>query len=109
MNFAQKAALDFFISFGVVFGAAMLGGICAILTFQPPSDTMRDIAEKLKIWAVVAAIGGSIDPIRTIESNFLDGQLSPAIKQIVEIFIAFIGANLGTRLVQWICGHGIQS
>lgn len=68
-----------------------------------PVDTMQHISEQLKIWAVVAAVGGTIDPIRVIESNFLDGNLSPVFKQLLYILVSFIGAHMGTELIQWIC------
>lgn len=101
--FITKFILHFCISFGVVLGASLLAGISAVFTMQPPSLTMKSIAENIKIWAIVAAIGGTIDPIRAIETNFLDGQINPAIKQILLIIAAFFGATSGMKLVQWIC------
>lgn len=75
-TFLSKALIDFFIAFGVVLGGSILAGIGAVVALQSPVDTMQHISEQLKIWAVVAAVGGTIDPIRVIESNFLDGNLS---------------------------------
>lgn len=86
----------------------MLAGIGAILTLQPPTIYMRSYAESMKIWALVAAIGGTMDPIWVIGSNFLEGQLSPAVKQIFYILSAFIGANAGTQLIVWICSGGSE-
>ncbi len=108
MGFLKDMALDFFVAFGVVFGASMLAGISAIFTLQSPTVTMQQIAENIKIWAVVAAIGGTIDPFRVIESNFLVGQLSPALKQILHILSAFVGAHLGTKIVAWVCNGGME-
>ncbi|MEB3100542.1 YtrH family sporulation protein [Ferviditalea candida] len=107
-NFLTKLMFDFLVAFGVVFGGVLLGGIGAVLTLQPPTIYMQRIAENIKIWAVVAAIGGTIDPFRVIESNFLDGNLSPAIKQILYVIGAFMGAHLATKLVNWICNGGIE-
>ncbi|HEX7055716.1 MAG TPA: YtrH family sporulation protein [Bacilli bacterium] len=107
-NFAAKMTADFCVAFGVVLGSAFMAGIAAVLTVQPPSMYMQTTAEKIKIWAVVAAIGGTIDPFRAIESNFLDGNISPAIKQILHVIIAFTGAHLGTKLIEWICNGGLQ-
>lgn len=107
--FITKLFLHFCVSFGVVLGASLLAGISAVLTLQPPSPTMKSIAENIKIWAIVAAIGGTIDPFRAIESNFLEGQINPAIKQILLIVIAFWGATAGMKLVQWICEGGFRS
>lgn len=102
-TFASKAMLDFFIAFGIVLGGAMLGGIGAVLALQSPAITMLNVAKQLKIWALAAAVGGTIDPLRVIESNFLDGNLSPAIKQILYIISAFLGAHMATELIAWIC------
>lgn len=104
MNYIlSKAALDFFIAFGVVVGGAMLAGIGAVLVFMPPSEMMLDTASRLKIWAIVAAVGGTIDPIRVIESNMYDGHLSPVLQQIGFILFAFLGAHIGTELIRMVC------
>jgi hypothetical protein len=108
-NFIATLILDFFVAFGVVFGASMLGGIGAVLSLQSPTHHMLTIAENIKIWALVAAIGGTIDPIREIESNLLGSHLSPVIKQILYILSAFLGAHTGTVLIQWITGGGLKS
>ncbi|WP_152397300.1 YtrH family sporulation protein [Paenibacillus guangzhouensis] len=102
-SFATKAILDFFIAFGIVLGGAMLGGIGAVIALQPPTLTMLNVAKSLKIWALAAAVGGTIDPLRVIESNFYLGNISPAVKQILYIICAFLGAHLATELVAWIC------
>jgi len=104
-DFLSKAIQDFFVAFGVVFGASLLAGMASILTMQPPgpAETMRQLAENVKIWAVVVAIGGTIDPIRFIEHSVTEGYFSPAAKQILLIMCAFLGAHSGTELVRWIC------
>lgn len=102
-RFYAQATLDFFIAFGVVLGAAMLAGMAALFLWQQPQQTMLDIAGRIKIWAVVVAIGGSIDPIRVIESHVMEGYLSPALQQIAYILCAFLGAHLATELIQWLC------
>ncbi|MCU6712434.1 YtrH family sporulation protein [Paenibacillus sp. J5C_2022] len=101
--FLSKAGLDFFIAFGIVIGGAMLAGIGSVFMLMPPATIMMDTAARLKIWAIVAAIGGSIDPVRVIESNISAGQLSPAAQQICFILFAFLGAHLATELVRIIC------
>lgn len=104
--FLSKCLLDFFVAFGVVLGGTMLAGICSVITLEPPVHKMLNIAEQIKIWAMVAAIGGTIDPIRAIETHFQDGQISPAIQQIMYIVCAFVGAHMGTTVIQWICRGG---
>lgn len=105
-TFISKALLDFFIAFGIVLGGSLLGGIGAVVSLQPPTQTMLDVSDRIKIWALAAAIGGTIDPMRVIESNFFDGNLSPVIKQILFLLFAFIGAHMGSELVKWVCGGG---
>lgn len=102
-TFITQAIIHFAIAFGVVLGATVLAGIGSILTLQPPSITMEEIAKNIKIWAIIAAVGGTIDPIRAIETHVIDGELSPAFKQILLIVSAFMGAHLGSRLMQWLC------
>lgn len=81
----------------------MVGGVGAVLSMQPPTTTMVEIAGRIKIWALAAAVGGTIDPMRVIESNMVDGNLSPAIKQILYLVFAFLGAHMGSELVKWVC------
>ncbi|MUT64462.1 YtrH family sporulation protein [Paenibacillus sp. NEAU-GSW1] len=101
--FLAKAGLDFFIAFGVVLGGSMLAGIGSIFLLMPPATMMVSTAANLKIWAIVAAVGGSIDPMRVIESNLSSGHLSPAALQIGYIAAAFLGAHMGTELVKLVC------
>ena len=101
--FLTKAGLDFFIAFGVVIGGSMLAGIGSVFLLMPPSSMMVSTAANLKIWAIVAAVGGSIDPMRVIESNIMEGHLSPAVLQIGYIAAAFLGAHMGTEMVKLIC------
>lgn len=108
-EFLTKLLTDFSIAFGVVIGASIVGGMAAVLTLQPPSFIMKSIAENIKIWAVVAAVGGTIDPFRVIETHFLISQYSPAIQQILYIVSAFFGAHIGTKLILFICNGGLQA
>ncbi len=101
-QFLTKLAIDFSVAFGIVLGGSMLGGIAAVIILQPPGDYMVKIAGNIKIWAMVAAIGGTIDPIRVIEFNFAEGYISPAIKQILYFISAFIGAQMAFNLIEWI-------
>ena len=102
--FLTQMINHFLISFGVVLGATLLGGIAAVLTLQPPTHTMEDIATNIKIWAVIAAVGGTIDPFRAIETNLVHGDLPLVVKQVLYIISAFIGAHTGTKLMQWMAG-----
>jgi len=105
--FLSKAGLDFFVAFGVVLGGALIAGVGAVFMLMPPATVMLDTASRLKIWAIVAAIGGSIDPVRVIESNISAGQLSPAVQQICFIVFAFLGAHTATELMKLLCKGAI--
>ncbi|MFD2116535.1 YtrH family sporulation protein [Paenibacillus yanchengensis] len=101
--FLTKAGLDFFIAFGIVLGGSLLASIGAVFMLLPPATIMLDTAMRLKIWAIVAAVGGSVDPVRVIESNITQGHLSPAAQQISYIIFAFLGAHVATELIKLIC------
>ncbi|XID95668.1 YtrH family sporulation protein [Paenibacillaceae bacterium WGS1546] len=105
-EFFTKAAFSFFIAFGVVLGGALLAGMGSVFMFIPPKEKMLQVAGNLKIWALVAAVGGTIDPIRVIESHMLEGYLSPAIQQIGYILFAFLGSHMGVELVKWLYHNG---
>lgn len=98
-----KAIIDLLIAFGVVVGGSLLAGIGSVFVLAPPTIYMLETATKLKIWAIVAAVGGSIDPMRYIESNLLEGHFSPVAVQIFYILCSFLGAHLGTELIKTIC------
>lgn len=106
-EFLSKAGLDFFVAFGVVLGGSLIAGVGAVFMLMPPATVMLDTATRLKIWAIVAAIGGSIDPVRVIESNISAGQISPAIQQICFILFAFLGAHTATELIKLACKGAI--
>ena len=105
--FLSTATLDFFIAFGVVVGGSLLASIGAVFVAYPAASTMLDTAMRLKIWAIVVAVGGSIDPVRVIEANVTEGHLSPAVQQILYIVSAFLGAHLGTELIRWVAREGL--
>lgn len=104
MSFFVTIILDFFVAFGFLIGGCFLGGIGALLFGQPPLSLMETLAEKVKIWAVVAAIGGTIDTLSAIERGFLDGTHSEIIKHILFILSAFMGAHFGTMVIKWFVG-----
>lgn len=94
--------LDFLIALGVVLGGVLLGGIGAFLFDDYPMYKMIRLAEQLKIWAMVAAIGGTIDTIRHFEVSILGGNINLALQQLMIIVSAFLGAHLGTILIRWL-------
>ncbi|QKG83937.1 sporulation protein [Kroppenstedtia pulmonis] len=100
-EFWSTTILNYFIALGVVLGGTLLGGIGAFLGNSPPMDAMMKLSEQLKIWALVAALGGTFDTIRSFEVNILGGQLSQVGQQLIFILSAFFGAHVGTLLIRW--------
>ncbi|MDY0408657.1 YtrH family sporulation protein [Virgibacillus soli] len=91
----------FFIAFGVIIGGSLIGSIGAFATGHPPLNEVSQIAKKLRIWAIVAAIGGTFDAISNFE-NALEGSAFDAFKQILLILSAMGGVKLGLILIEWI-------
>lgn len=101
-EFAKDIVLNFFVAFGVLIGGALLGGLGAFFVGQPPMYWMYELAKKLKIWALVAAIGGTMDTLSVIERGFFSGEPGTVVKQLVLIGFALLGAHSGTTLIQWL-------
>ena len=48
----------FFIALGVILGGSVLGAVAGFLSAgQPPFYSIVELAERLKIWALVSALG----------------------------------------------------
>ncbi len=105
-TFFNTLTVNFFIALGVVMGGAILGSLGAGLVGLPPVKTMLDIADKLKLWAMVASLGGTFTTIKEIEMGFLGGQLHTVIKQLIFILAAFLGAHVGVMIVTAFGGNG---
>jgi hypothetical protein len=101
-DFWSTTILNYCIALGVVLGGSLLGGIGAFFGNKPPMDTMVNLSEQLKIWALVAALGGTFDTIRTFEVHILGGELSQVFQQLIFILSAFAGAHFGTLLIRWL-------
>ncbi|GEN45896.1 YtrH family sporulation protein [Alkalibacillus haloalkaliphilus] len=92
----------FFIAFGVLTGGALFGSLSAYLTGQPPISEMMLAAKKLRIWAIVAAIGGTFDAISTFEKGIFEASTVDLIKQILLIISAMGGVKSALMLISWI-------
>ncbi|PSL44082.1 sporulation protein YtrH [Salsuginibacillus halophilus] len=101
-EFAATLVIDFFVAFGVIIGGALIGGLGAFLAGKPPLAAIHDLAGSLKIWALVAAIGGTFDAITSLERGLFYGTHDDIYKTVLMIFAALTGANTGTVLIQWI-------
>lgn len=98
-SFWGTAIFMFFIALGVVIGGSTIGTLSTLITGRPPLYTMADLASRLKIWALVAALGGTFSTIRALESGFLGGQITVVLKQVLLILFAFWGSHIGYLLI----------
>jgi len=103
-HWAAKLLFIFFTSLGMITGGTLIGALSAALTGQGPFRTMIHLAEDLKIWAAVAAIGGSFTSLQALESGLLEGQVTAVLKQLAFLFSAFAGAHLGYVLILALAG-----
>ena len=95
----------FLIALGVILGGSTLGSLGSVIfERQPPFHTLMELAEKLKIWALVTALGGTFTPFKAIELGFLSGQPAEIFKQLALIICAFGGAHIGYLLLKYSYG-----
>jgi len=104
VSFLSSLVVTFFIALGVELGGSLLGGLGAVLTHHPPLHTALELADRLKIWALVTALGGTFEAIKTLEISFLGWQPASIGKQVFLILAAFVGAHLGFLLMVYITG-----
>lgn len=91
----KKWSSFFFTAVGVVVGASLISSAAAVLVRQPPATVMIKLAGEIKIWAVVAAIGGTFTAIEVLESGIFEGEVKTVIKQFLYVLSGFLGAQIG--------------
>lgn len=91
----------FFIAFGVVIGGTIIGSIGSFLTGVAPLSAINRIAQSIKIWAIVAAIGGTFDAIDNFQRGLLEGTTMDLFKQLLLILSAMGGVKLAITLLGW--------
>jgi len=98
----------FFIAFGVILGGSLIGGVSAFITGEPLISTIAKIASQIRIWAIIAAIGGTFDTVYSFERGFLDGGTKDLFKQFLFILSAMGGAKTATIIITWITQEQIS-
>lgn len=98
-SFSGKSLLIFFTAMGIVMGGSLVGSLAALFTGEPPFLTARKLAEEMKLWAVVAALGGTFTSIELLGSGLFTGQLRPLVKQLLFIIAGVAGAEAAKFLV----------
>lgn len=104
MPFEKNFVLIFFTAMGLMLGAALVGSLAAVMVREPPLETMLKLAREIRIWAVVAAIGGTFSTIEILESGILKGEIVAVIKQIFYIVGAMAGTHLGHLIILAVAG-----
>jgi hypothetical protein len=102
MRFFSTLVIDFTVALGLMIGGSLVGAVGALLTHHPPMYTMVRLAEQLKIWALVAALGGSMDTLKEIADGVFEWNLSPVVKQFSYLMAAFLGSQTGYLLIKWL-------
>ena len=92
----------YFIAFGVVIGGAIIGSIGSFATGEAPLTSVVRIARNIRIWAVVAAIGGTFDAIANLEKGLLEGTTFDLLKQLLLIISAMGGVKTAIMLIGWL-------
>ena len=96
---------SYFIALGVLLGGSLIGGISAFFTGQPPLTEIQRLADSLRIWAIVAAIGGTFGAVYNLERGLIQGETASLVKQILLILAALGGAQTGSLIISWLTGE----
>ena len=97
--------LTFCVALGVNLGGSLLGSLGAALLHRPPLKTMVELSGELKVWAIIAAVGGTFGIIRSFEAGVLGRQFMGLARQLLIIGSAFCGAHLGHVLIKSLEGY----
>ncbi len=103
----QQLLLNIFIALGVMLGGSLFGALAALLSGGEPLKEMVILSEKLKIWAIVVALGGTFTSFEILDLGILKGEFRTVTKQVLYILSAFTGAQIGYLLIYWVekCGR----
>lgn len=86
-------------------GASLIGSLGAVIVGHPPVEIMLRLAQEIKIWAIVAAIGGTFTTLEILQLGILEGEIRTLVKQLFYLLSAFIGAQLGYQIIVSITGN----
>ncbi len=100
----NKILPAFFIALGVILGASFFGSIGGVLIHQSPLKIMSEIAEDIKLYAIISAIGGTFTSLKIVEGGFFAGEFMLIVRQFLVLISAYFGAQLGYWLIIILCG-----
>lgn len=98
---------SYFIALGVLVGGALIGGLGAFLTGKPLLTEIFRISSSIRIWAIVAAIGGTFDAVYSFERGLFDGDTKDIFKTFLLILAALGGAQTGALVINWLTGEHV--
>ncbi|PLT32298.1 YtrH family sporulation protein [Bacillus sp. V5-8f] len=93
---------SYFTSLGLLLGGSLMGGLAAFFTGQAPLTAIFRLSDSLRIWAIIAAIGGTFDTVYSFERGFFNGETKDIVKQFLMILSAMGGAQTGAQLINWL-------
>ncbi|MGL4820938.1 MAG: YtrH family sporulation protein [Bacilli bacterium] len=102
LPFIPQLILYYFIALGVLLGGSFIGAIGAFIVGEPPLAFISQLASSLRIWALVAAIGGTFDTFYSFERSIFQGELIDLFKQFLFILGAMAGAQTGMVIIGWL-------
>lgn len=105
-EFVRELAIAFAVSLGMVAGGALAGALVVLLFGGLPMETMVSLAQRLKLWAIVAALGGALVTLQMLETGLVQGEITKLLRQLILLGAAFAGAHLGSVLVAAAAGRG---
>ncbi|WP_141432017.1 YtrH family sporulation protein [Bacillus sp. 03113] len=93
---------SYFIALGVLIGGSIIGGLAAFLTGKPLLTEIVQISKMIRIWAIIAAIGGTFDTVYSFEKGLYNGDTKDIFKQFLLILSALGGAQTGALFIYWL-------
>src|SRR5690554_5146146 len=100
----NKTIPVFFIALGVVLGGSFIGSIGGLLIRESPLKIMASIADDIKLYAIICAIGGTFTNLRLLEGVLFRGNLMIIFELFFILLSAFLSAQLGYWLIIIFCG-----
>ncbi len=101
-SFFSLLITSYFIAFGVMLGGSLIGGIGSFLAGEPPLTMIKRFSNSLRIWALIAAIGGTFDTFYSFERGIFQGETKDIVKQILLILFAMGGTQTGLIIIKWL-------
>ncbi len=102
---SSQALLTFAVALGMSLGGAFIGALAALATNESPKWVLTSLAGRLKLWAMVAALGGALDTLRNLETGILGGQPMVLVRQLLILVAAFAGAQAAYLLTSLLAGR----